>query len=120
MPIFPTTRSVKGSPPTPYIFASQVKVEDAAIALMKVYKMDPEERQRRGAAGREWVLSDESGFTSKRMGQAFIDNIDKLLEEWKPQPRFRVIKVDDNTIPNNYNPNPISLTPEFLKEIQSI
>ena len=120
MPIFPKTRSLKGSPPTPYIFASQCSVEDAAIALMKVYKMGPEERKKRGLAGREWVLSKESGFTSKIMGQKFIDNIDNLLEIWEPQPRFSVTKIDDNTILNNYNPNPITLTPEFIKEIQSI
>ena len=120
MPIFPKTRSVKGSPMTPYIFASQVSIEDAAIALMKTYKMSPEERTRRGMAGREWVLSDESGFTATKMGQGFIDNIDNLLTEWKPQPRFSVIKVDDSTKLDNYNPAPISLTPEFLKEIQSI
>ena len=120
MPIFPKTRSVKGSPLTPYIFASQVKIEDAAIALMKVYKMGPEERQRRGMAGREWVMSKESGFTAERMGERFIENIDKLLEKWEPQPRFRVIKVDDSTKHNNYQSNPITLTPEFLKEIQSI
>ena len=105
---------------TPYIFASQVSIEDAAIALMKVYKMGPEERTRRGMAGREWVLSNESGFTAKRMGQGFIDNINNLLKEWKPQPRFRVIKVDDSTRLNNYKPAPISLTPEFIKEIQSM
>ena len=29
---------------TPYIFASQCSIEDAAIALMKVYKLGPEER----------------------------------------------------------------------------
>ena len=120
MPIFPKTRSVKGSPLTPYIFASQCSIEDAAIALMKVYKMGPEERQRRGLAGREWVLSDESGFTAAKMGQGFINNIGNLLTEWKPQPRFTVTKVDDSTKLNNYNPAPISLTPEFLKEIQSI
>ena len=120
MPIFPKTRSVKGSPQTPYIFASQCSIEDAAIALMKVYKMGPEERTERGLAGREWVLSDESGFTATKMGQGFIDNIDKLLKEWKPQPRFTVVKVDDSTKLDNYNPQPISLTPEFLKEIQSI
>ena len=120
MPIFPKTRSVKGSPMTPYIFASQCSIEDAAIALMKVYKMGPEEREKRGLAGRKWVLSNESGFTAKVMGQRFITNIDKLLKEWKPQPRFTVTKVDDSTKSNNYNPNPISLTPEFLKEIQSI
>ena len=54
------------------------------------------------------------------MGQKFIDNIDNLLEIWEPQPRFSVTKIDDNTILNNYNPNPITLTPEFIKEIQSI
>ena len=54
------------------------------------------------------------------MGQGFIDNIDKLLKEWKPQPRFTVTKVDDSTLHNTYIPDPISLRPEFLKEIQSI
>ena len=120
MPIFPKTRSVKGSPLTPYIFATQCSIEDAAIALMKVYKMGPEEIKKRGLKGREWILSEESGFTSKRMGQGFIDNIDILLEKWNPQPRFNIIKVDDNTILDNYNPNPISLRPEFIKEIQSM
>ena len=120
MPLFPKTRSIKGSPVTPYIFASQCTVEDAAIALMKVYKMGPEERRRRGTAGRDWIMSDESKFTSKAMGQGFIDNLDTLLKEWKPQPRFSVTKVNDNIKLNNYNSTPISLTPEFLKEIQSI
>ena len=120
MPIFPKTRSIKGSPLTPYIFASQVSIEDAAIALMKVYKIGPEERQKRGLSGRKWAMSDEAGFTAEKMGQRFIDNLDVLFDKWEPQPRFRVIKVDDKTIPNNYNPTPISLTPEFIKEIQSI
>ena len=120
MPIFPKTRSSKGSPLTPYIFSSQCSIEDAAIALMKTYKMGPEERKERGLAGRDWVLSDESGFTSKNMGKNFINNLDVLFENWKPRPRFNIIKVDDSTKINNYNPSPISLTPEFIKEIQSI
>ena len=120
MPMFPKTRSVKGSPLTPYIFSSQVSVEDASIALMKVYKMGPKEIKRRGLAGREWVISKEAGFTAERMGERFTDNIDILLKKWKPRKRFNLIKVDDNTLIDNYNPNPISLTPEFLKEIQSI
>ena len=119
MPIFPKTRSVKGSPLTPYIFSSQCSIEDAAITLMKVYKMGPEERNRRGLKGREWILSKESGFTSKEMGQRFIDNIDLLFEKWEPQSRFTLTKIKINQ-KENYNPNPISLTPEFIKEIQSI
>ena len=120
MPMFPKTRSVKGSPMTPYIFASQVSIEDAAIALMKTYKMGPEERQRRGLAGRDWVMSKESRFTAEGMGQGFIENLDILFEKWKPRKRFSLTKVDDSTILINYNPTPISLRPEFIKEIKSI
>ena len=120
MPIFPKTRSVKGSPLTPYIFASQCTIEDAAISLMKVYKMDSKERQRRGLVGREWAMSNEAGFTAERMGERFIENLDILFENWKPQSRFTVTKIDDSTKLDNKNLNPISLTPEFIKEIQSI
>jgi glycosyltransferase involved in cell wall biosynthesis len=120
MPMFPTTRSLKGSPTTPYIFQTQVSIEDAAIALMKVYKMGPDARKKHGLAGRDWVMSEEAGFTAKVMGERFISNIDLLFEKWKPQPRFHLVKIDDNVKLDNYNPNPISLRPEFLKEIQSI
>jgi len=120
MPIFPKTRSIKGSPMTPYIFSSQCSVEDGAIALMKVYKMGPEERERRGLAGRDWAMSNEAGFTAEKMGERFIENLEVLFENWKPQPRFSVMKVDDSTKLDNYNPTPMSITPEFLKEIQSI
>ena len=120
MPIFPKTRSVKGSPLTPYIFATQCSIEDAAIALMKVYKLGPEERKRRGLKGREWVLSKESGFTAKVMGQRFIENIGTCIKNFTPRNRFDLTKVDDSTLLNPYNPNPISLSQSFKKEIQSI
>jgi glycosyltransferase involved in cell wall biosynthesis len=120
MPMFPKTRSVKGSPLTPYIFSSQASVEDAAITLMKTYKMGSEERTKRGLAGREWVMSNEAGFTAEKMGERFIENFEILFKNWEPRKRFSTIKVDDSTIKNTYNPNPISLTPEFIKEIQSI
>ena len=87
---------------------------------MKVYKLGSKERIKRGFSGKKWVMSKEAGFTAKQMGQKFIDNIDTLLKNWKPQPRFNVTKIDDSILPNNYNPHPISLTPEFIKEIQSI
>ena len=40
------------------------------------------------------------------MGQRFIDNLDILLKNWKPQPRFSLTKVDDSTKLSNYNPSP--------------
>jgi len=120
MPLFPKTRSVKGSPLTPYIFASTVTIEDAAIALMKVYKMGPEERERRGMAGREWVMSKESGFTSKVMGQRFIDNLTTLFKKWEPRKPYTLSKVTLSKDHETYLKTPMSLTPEFIKEIQSI
>ena len=65
-------------------------------------------------------MSNEAGFTAERMGERFIENLEVLFENWKPQPRFSVMKVDDSTKLDNYNPTPMSITPEFLKEIQSI
>lgn len=120
IPMFPKTRSVKGSPLTPYIFATQCSIEDAAISIMKVYKMGKEERKRRGLKGREWVTSEESKMTAANMGQGFIDNINILFKEWKPKKTYNLIEVNNSTLPNNYNESPISLTPEFIKEIQSI
>ena len=39
------------------------------LLLMKTYKMGPEERMRRGLAGREWAItSDEAGFTAANNG----------------------------------------------------
>ena len=65
-------------------------------------------------------MSEEAGFTAEKMGQGFINNIDKLFKEWKPKSRFSVTKIDENTILDNKALNPISLRPEFIKEIQSI
>ena len=66
------------------------------------------------------TIKREEHFIKSQTLIDIIDNIDSLLKEWRPQPRFTVTKIDDNTILNNYNSNPISLSPEFLKEIQSI
>ena len=69
--------------------------------------------------GRKWVMSDESMFTAENMGKNFIKNLDILFEKWKPQPRYHLVKVDESTIQNNYNPNPISLSEKFKKELTS-
>ena len=70
--------------------------------------------------GRDWVMSDESKFTSSNMGENFIVNLDTLFKNWKPKSKFTLTKVDDSTILDNYNPNPISITNEFKKEISLI
>ena len=51
-PVYPSNRSVQGSPPTPYIFDDRCKWEDACDRFKELYKMDPKERKRRGLLGR--------------------------------------------------------------------
>ena len=118
IPMFGKTRSLKGSPQTPYIYATQVDIEDAGLALLSCYNMGRKEIQRRGLKGREWLLSEEARMTAAGMGQNFIDNIDVLLENWKPIEKFSIEKVDDKL--TTYNPNSIQYTPEFKQKLKEV
>jgi glycosyltransferase involved in cell wall biosynthesis len=95
VPVCPNNISLAGSVPTPYIFDDRCSPEDAAKALIEVYNLPKEERKRRGLAGREWAMSDEAGFTAKKMTERVIVAIDKTLENFKPRTRYDLIKVED-------------------------
>ena len=118
IPMYPKTCSLKGSPPTPYIYASQVDVEDAGLALLKCYSLGKEEIKRRGLKGREWLLSEEAKMTAKGMGQNFIDYINILFENWEPLNKFTIEKVVDGQ--TTYNPNPVQYTPEFKEKLKKV
>ena len=118
IPMFAKTRSLKGSPATPYIYATQVDIEDAALALLKCWKLGRPEIKERGLEGREWLLSEESKMTAKGMGQNFIDNINTLFEKWEPVDRFTIEKVQDDYSP--YNPNVVQFTSEFNKKVKEV
>ena len=118
IPMFGKTRSLKGSPPTPYIYATQVDVEDAGLSLLKCYNLGREEIQRRGLKGREWLLSEEARMTAKGMGQNFIDHIDNLFENWEPVEKYTIEKVDDGY--TTYNANPVQYTPEFKQKLKEV
>ena len=93
-PVFPACRSIQGSPPTPYIWDDRCKAEDAAGQLYNVWGLSKEERKTRGLKGREWALSDEAGFTARHQGYRVMENIDELLNTWKPRKRYEIIKID--------------------------
>ena len=118
IPMFAKTRSLKGSPPTPYIYASQVDIEDAGLALLKCYKLGREEIQRRGLIGRKWLLSEETRMTARGMGQNFIDNINILFNKWEPVEKYNVEKVEDKL--SLYNPTSVQYTPEFKQKLKEV
>lgn len=91
-PIFPSNRSIQGSPMTPYIFDDRVKFEDAAERIMEVYQLGREERKRRGEIGRQYALG-YGKFTAQHMCDSFIEHIDKGLNVWTPRKRFTLEKA---------------------------
>jgi glycosyltransferase involved in cell wall biosynthesis len=94
-PVFPTSRSLVGSVPTPYIFDDRCEPEDAANQIEAIYNLNPEDRKKRGLAGREWALGDEAGFTSEKMGERIISNLDELFNTWTPREKYELILAGD-------------------------
>ena len=92
-PVWPSNRSMVGSPPTPYIFDDRCRFDDVAQAMKYWYDMDSEKRKECGMKGHEFVMSDESMMSSEAMSQNFIDHMDKAFEMWKPKKRYSIYKV---------------------------
>jgi glycosyltransferase involved in cell wall biosynthesis len=94
IPVFPSNISIAGSVPTPYIYDDRADFREAADAIMKVYELGKEERNRRGKLAHDWVTSDESMMSVKNMSKNVIKHIDKVLATWKPKPKFEFIKTE--------------------------
>lgn len=91
-PVFPTSRSLQGSPLTPYIFDDRCSWEEAGEKIFEIYNMSREERKRRGMLGREYALG-PGMFTAEKMGELFIEHINKTMENFTPRERFTLVKV---------------------------
>jgi hypothetical protein len=92
-PVFPSSRTLVGSPPTPYIWDDTCSPEDAAIQIMNVYNLSPDERKARGLKGREWAIGEEAGFTGELQGKRIIESFDELFETWEPREKFELINT---------------------------
>jgi glycosyltransferase involved in cell wall biosynthesis len=92
--VFPTNMSIVGSLPTPYIFDDRCDFRDVAKAIEEIYNMDPEVRKQKGLKAREWVASDESMMSARKMCENVIDSIDTTFETFKPRKSFELIKTE--------------------------
>jgi len=97
-PVYPSNISIVGSPPTPYIFDDRCDPKDAADRLFEAYSMGKEELSEVGNLGREWVLSEEAGFTSENMAKRIMSNMNVLLNKWQPREKYELIKVGSREI----------------------
>ena len=76
-PVFPSNRSLQGSPQTPYIFDDRAKFEDVADAIAYWYNMTEENRAACGFEGRQWALA--NGLTSEQMGNKMIEMMNYMF-----------------------------------------
>ena len=94
-PVYPTSRSIQGSPMTPYIYDDRASFEDITKRIEEAYNLDKSELKAKGLKGREWCLSDEAGFTAQKQGERVIDAFDELFETWKPRADFELINATE-------------------------
>ena len=94
VPVFPTNSSIVGSIPTPYILDDRCDFRDVAKAIEEVYNLPLEEREARGLAGRDWVLSEESMMSAEHMCDNVISTIEETLSKFKPRSKFELIKTE--------------------------
>ena len=92
-PVWPSNRSLQGSPPTPYIFDDRCSYEDVAKAIRQWYDTSPDRRIECGLEGSEWMKSKEAGMSAKNMGERYIDAIDGVFKNWKPKTELVLWKV---------------------------
>tara|TARA_R100000008_G_scaffold86743_1_gene81283 strand:+ start:2362 stop:3750 length:1389 start_codon:yes stop_codon:yes gene_type:complete len=92
-PVWPTNRSLQGSPPTPYIFDDRCQYDDAGDQILNIYNLTEEEKQTISTDAMDWIKKKETGMTAELMGQRFIDSMDRAFDNWKPVDNFRLEEV---------------------------
>lgn len=95
-PVFPSNRSLQGSPQTPYIFDDRVRYEDVADAIRYWYDTSETIRKEVGNVGREWAL--KNGLTAEQMGNKMIEMINYLFKsKTNYRVRYTLNKVESKT-----------------------
>ena len=94
-PCYPTSRSIQGSPQTPYIYDDRCRWEDATERIIELYNMSREERKARGLKGREWAISEEAGFTSKHQANRVMEAFNELFSTWKPREKYDITNATE-------------------------
>jgi glycosyltransferase involved in cell wall biosynthesis len=92
-PVWPRSRSLQGSPPTPYIFDDRCDWFEVADKINEWYEMSKEERNECGFKGHEWVCGDDAMMSARAMCGLFIDHMETAFKKWTPRERYEVYKV---------------------------
>jgi glycosyltransferase involved in cell wall biosynthesis len=77
-------QSLVGSQQVPYIYEDYASVDDIVDAIMKMYDMGPEAREKLGKKSREYVMSE---FSHQKTIDLWHESLLGLLEDWKNKKR---------------------------------
>ena len=91
-PVWPKTRSLMGSVPTPYIFDDRCDWEDASDKIKQWYEMDKDERRKCGIKGHYFVKSTDSNMSAKNMCRLFYEHMETAFEKFEPRKKFNIYK----------------------------
>ena len=91
-PVWPRSRSLAGSVPTPYIWDDRVDLEEVTDAIEEMYNLPRAERKLIGAKGRDAFMKD-MGLSVENMNNTMADGIFTALKNFKPRKRFELFKV---------------------------
>jgi hypothetical protein len=86
-PLWTTTQTMQGSPPTPYIMDDFVDYKQIADGIMYWYLAGNEVREKFGLEGREWALN-KGGINSENMCNEFIKAMDYTIDNFTPPKKF--------------------------------
>ena len=89
-PVWPKTRSLQGSIPTPYIFDDRADWIDVADNIEDWFNTPHEKREMVGELGRQYAHLEEVGFTAENMCGRFIKDMDSAFKNWKPRKRYEI------------------------------
>ena len=99
--MFPSNRSIQGSPITPYIFDDRVDFREVSKAMRYWYDTPKETRDHYGELGRTWVLGDEANMSAKGMSKRMAECIDTCFEKWTPRKKFTTYKIEQPKLIEN-------------------
>ena len=98
-PVFPASRSLQGSPQTPYIFDDRCRFEDVAEAIYKWWRCPTDVRTGCGSEGRQFCL--DNGLTAVQMADKMAEMLAYLIERGPVnRPRYTFKQVTETQYEN--------------------
>ena len=64
------------------------------MAIYKIKTEQPDYYEEISQAAHEWVVSDESMMTARKMADNVVESIDATFNKWQPRHAFEFIKVE--------------------------